>query len=232
MRQTIEKPRATVNLRDSVRPRKRCGVSLFFRHKVNRGTVMVKRVSCGSWYCEKCGSELRQKWLVHLTGILSQEEQIYISHIDKKKWRTLSKRILRAGGDSAIIEQVGEYLVVFTNAPVGEQVSMTIALSVLERAITNAESATGKRPIHTSRGWGLPKTEVPKTSQWEKVSKLPVSVEEARKIVEDSGLRPSSFFGDFAAGFVLTLPTSDNSDKEFEQLKELLVRGQPNATSL
>ena len=229
MIQIAEKPRATVNLRYSVRPQKRHGVPLLFRNKANRSQVMVKWVSSNTWNNEECATELRQKWLVHLTGILSREEQIYVSHIDKKNWRTLSKRVLRANGESAIIEQAGEYLVVFTNAPVGEPVSKAIALSMLERAIASAESPTKKRPVHTSRGWGLPKTSTPKTSQWERVSKLSVSVEEARKIVESVGLEPSSFFGDFASGFVLTLPTSDNSDKAFERMKELLTRGQPSA---
>jgi len=185
--------------------------------------VMVRRVSCKSWRCEKCGSELRQKWLAHLTGVLSQAEQLYVSHVEKARWRTVAKRILRAGGESAIVEQAGGYLVVFTTAPVGGQVSKAIALSELEKAIAGAVSATGKRPIHTSRGWLFPKTDVPSPGQWEKVGKLPVSVEEARKVVTDSGMHPSSFFGDFASGFVLTLPTSENSDRDFEQLLELLA---------
>ena len=204
--------------------RGRCSVALLFRHKVNRGTVMVRRVSCGSWRCEKCGGELRQKWLEHLTGVLSRHERLYVSHIDKERWRTLSMRIRRAGGESAIIEQAGGYLVVFTTASVGEPVSKTIALSMLEKAVAGAESMTGKRPIHTSLGWLFPKTDAPLPSQWEKVSKLPVSVEEARKVVVGSGLHPSSFFGDFASGFVLTLPTSADSDNDFKQLLELLTR--------
>lgn len=205
--------------------RGRCGVTLLFRHKINRGTVMVKRASCGSWRCEKCGGELRQKWLEHLTGVLSRSEKLHVCHIERSRWRALSMRIRRAGGESAIIEQAGGYLVVFTTAPVGESVSKAVALSMLEKAIASAESATGKRPIHTSLGWLFPKTDVPPPSQWEKIDKLPVSVEEVRKLVVDAGMRPSSFFGDFGSGFVLTLPTSDDSDRDFEQLLALILDG-------
>jgi len=164
---------------------------------------MVIGVLCGSWKCPTCGAYLRQKWTEHLSRKLSEFGDIYVSLVGKDRWNTVSQRILRAGGQFATIEQADGILYLFTTSLQGELVSHDVALELLGKAIQQATS--DKRPVHTSRGWGLSKTE-PKMSDWERVGQLPASVDDIAKVVESSGNIVHRFWDNLRMGFVVELP--------------------------
>ncbi len=202
----------SVSLRELVKPiGKKCGMAIHLRNKVNRQKHMVIGALCGSWKCDTCGPYLRRKWVEHLSGKLSGANAVYVSLVSKVRWQSFATRIRRAGGQFATVEQDSGVLTVFTTLPVGEQVSQQTAISMLEKAIWG--SVAEHRPVHTSRGWGLPK-DAPKMSDWERVEKLPITVDEAQKAVEVAGFQVRRFWSDLRTGFVVEL----DEDAEFPNL--------------
>jgi len=138
----------------------------------------------------------------HLTSRMMDSGIISVFVVPSKtKWDTISRRIQRASGQYAIIEQVDGTLVAFTDSSEGEAVSKVVALARLEKAI---QSAVNRHPVYTSRGWSLPKTE-PKLGAWERVSNLRVSVDDARRVTEAAGIRTETFFAGYRTGFVVDL---------------------------
>ena len=193
-----------VDLREVVGSlRRTCGMAIHLRHKVNRRKHMVVGVLCQSWGCDTCRPYLQRKWTEHLTHLILSVPDVYLSLVPKNRWDTVSKRISRAGGEFATVEQAGEMLTVFTSVVMGERVSKATAITVLEQVIDNA--ITRHRPVHTSRGWGFTK-DMTKMSEWERVSKLSVTVDEAKRVADAFGLRVDRFWGEFKTGFVVELP--------------------------
>lgn len=182
-------------------------MAMHLRNKTDRSKHMVIGVLCGSWKCPACGSFLRQKWTEHLSRKLSEASKIYVLLVSKTRWDTISKRILRAGGQFVTIEQADGILYVFTTVPQGELILHDTALELLGKVLRQATS--DKRPVHTSRGWGLSKTE-PKMSDWERVGQLPASVDEIAKIVESAGNVVHRFWDNLRMGFVVELPEMTN----------------------
>lgn len=180
----------------------KCGMSIHLRNKTDRNKHMVTSTLCGSWKCPTCGPFLKRKWIEHLSRKLTESSDIYVSLISTSKWDTVSMRILRAGGQSATVKQTSGLMLVFTDAPQGEKITLSEALILLDKAINQA--ITDKRPIHTSRGWGLPKSK-PKLSEWEKVEKLPVDVVEIANAVEQAGIKVTWFWTFQCASFVADL---------------------------
>jgi hypothetical protein len=168
---------------------------------------MVIGVLCGSWKCPTCGAFLKQKWTEHLSRKFGDASAIYVSLVSKARWDTISKRILRAGGQFTTIEQADGILCVFASAPQGELVSLDVALELLTKAIQQA--TLDRRPVHTSRGWGLLKNG-PKMSEWERVGQLPASVDEIAKVVESAGNIVHRFWNNLRIGFVVELPDMVN----------------------
>lgn len=194
------------NLTDLAKPRRKsCGVALHLRNKANPFRHMVTGGLCGTWKCPTCGDYLRKKWVEHLTAKFQPLESVYISLVGKPRWQTVAKRILRASGDFATVEQSGDMLMVFTNVSMGEHISNNSILTLLTKTINNAETSSGHRPVHTSRGWALVKTP-PKMSEWERIDNLPITVDEAEKVVKTLGLIMYSFWDDQRRGFVVDLP--------------------------
>jgi hypothetical protein len=135
-----------------------------------------------------------------LTIKLSGVSAVYVSLVNKARWQSFATRIRRAGEQFATVEQDSGVLTVFTTLPVGEKVSHQTVVSMLEKAIWGVVAE--HRPVHTSRGWGLPK-DAPKMSDWERVEKLPITVDEAQKAVEDAGFQVSRFWSDLRTGFAV-----------------------------
>ena len=203
-------------------------MSVLLQNKTNHTKYMVLGVLCGSWSCSTCGPYLVRKWTEHLTDKIMSSAETYVSLVGKARWDTVSKRVQRAKGQYAIIEQRDGIIVAFTTVSVGgESVSKATALSRLDKAIKNAAS---RRPVHTSRGWSLPKT-ASGASEWERVRSLPVAVDEAERVIKAAGISTSAFFTPQQTGFVLTLPTSADSDNDFKQLLELLTKEQERGDS-
>lgn len=211
----------TVNLRELVQPpKRRCGMAIHLRHKVQKNKHMVVGVMCKSWKCDTCRPHIQRKWFEHLSCMFQVSSSLYVSLISKSRWETVATRIRRANAQFASVEQIGEILMVFTNIPEGEQVSLEAALSMLDRAIKNA--IIDHRPVHTSRGWGFPKDTTPKVSEWERVKKLSITVDDAKEAVAGAGLSIKQFWCDTRYGFVVELP--DESDDLAVDLAGLLCR--------
>jgi len=188
-------------LRELVKPQRKCGMAIHLKHKSDKGKHMVIGALCGSWKCPVCGVHLRKKWVDHLTAMMDRAA-VYVSLVGKSHWGTVSKRIARADCQFATIEQVDGLLMVFTTCPLTERINPAILPELLTKAINGA--ITDRRPVHTSRNWGLPKT-APKMSDWERVSKLPITVDEAVKSVEAAGLDVVIFWDNLRLGFVVEL---------------------------
>lgn len=149
-------------LQELVSTRRKCGMAIHLRNKVSKNKHMVIGALCGSWKCPTCGAFLRQKWTAHLCNKLSSAGTVYVSIVGKSRWNTISKRIARAGGQFATVEQADGILMVFTTVAEGEMVSGDTMLDLLMKSIK--EAILEHRPVHTSRGWGLPKT-LPRMSE-------------------------------------------------------------------
>jgi len=54
-------------------------------------------------------------------------------------------------------------------------------------------------------------------SEWERVDRLSVTVDEAKRVADAFGLIVNWFWGEFKAGFIVILPTewSDSRQEEF-----------------
>jgi len=208
-----------VSLKELVKPQRRCGVAVLLRNKTNPSKYMAIGALCGSWKCPTCGPYLRRKWTEHLTSRLMASGVISVLVVpDKSRWDTISKRIQRAGGQYAIIEQANGTLVALTTASEGEVVSKAVALSRLEKAV---QLASDSRPVHTSRGWSLPKS-APKLGAWERVSRLHISVDDAKRITEAVGIKAETFFADYRTGFIVDL-TGDWVEGDGWRYLKLLV---------
>jgi len=142
--------------------------------------------------------------------------------VNKARWQSFATRIRRAGEQFATVEQDSGVLTVFTTLPAGEKVSQQTVISMLGKAIWGAVAE--HRPVHTSRGWGLPK-DAPKMSDWERVEKLPITVDEAQKAVEDAGFQVRRFWSDLRTGFVVDLEEELESSTVSNILMKVLSDG-------
>ena len=214
-------------IRGLVSPANRmCGMPVQLRHKVQRQKQMVIGVLCQTWGCQNCVPHLREKWKQHLSSKFMEADTLYVSQVPKLKWHSTYVRLQRQGADYAIIEQPDGNLTLFTPAQVGgEQQPKAIALTLMEDALDNA--ITDHRPVHTSRSWGLPKTpSTSKLSEWERVDRLPITVEEAERVVRAVGLQTEFIYYEQQVGFVFTVPESwldgGADSARYEQLSQAL----------
>lgn len=213
---------SAVSIRELVQPpKRRCGMAIHLRHKVDRNKHMVVGVLCKSWGCGTCRPHLQRKWIEHLHHMFQSSSEVFVSLVSKSRWRTVSTRIRRAGEQFATVEQANGLLTVFTTLlDEGERVSADTALVMLDKAIRNA--ITDHRPVHTSRGWGFPSDATPvKQSEWERVRKLTITVDEAEAVVVNMGLSVDLFWGEFRRGFIVDLP--DGLDLLFDGTQPLLA---------
>jgi len=218
----------SVSLRELVKPvGRKCGMAIHLRNRTIRSKHMVIGALCGSWKCDTCGPHLREKWTNHLSGRIQEAGTVFVSLVSKLRWQTLATRIRRAGKQFATVEQVDGILLVFTTFQVGEAVVAPVAITMLEKAIWGAVAE--RRPVHTSRGWGLPKA-VPKLSDWERVCKLSITVDEAESAVKAAGLTVLRFWDNLRMGFVVELP--DEWEEDDTGFSELLIGGVSDAQSI
>jgi len=207
--------------------RKRCGMAIHLKDKINKYHRSVIGVLCGRWSCGVCGPYLRTKWLNHLSVVFGELESVYISHIIKSQWGTVQKRITRAGGNYAHIELASGVLVVFTNMVEGSLIPDDAVVDLLHLAIDAATSA--HKAVATSRGWSLASTiERVDRTKWERVSRMSVSVDEVKMAVTKMGLKASTNFcyaNSVGFYFNLSREWDDIRLSEFDQELDRLGRG-------
>ena len=168
-------------------PTKRCGMAIHLRHREERRRQRILGVLCGCWDCSVCGPYLKEKWRNHLHPLISDKASVQFSVISKQDWQRIYRRIRRAGGEFVKIELQDGYLVILTTADEGVPLPQSIRSGILNTVINAA--TFNHKSISTSRGWALPKDDE-HDKQWERVSALSISVDEAREVVRELGLKP------------------------------------------
>ncbi|MFC2014164.1 bifunctional DNA primase/polymerase [Chloroflexota bacterium] len=211
-------------------PTKRCGVAVHLRHRKQPRRQRIIGVLCGSWDCAVCGPHLKKKWLHQFTPLIMDSEAVYLSIITKEEWGKVYRRIRRGGGEFAKVELQDGPITIFTTAKGGLLLPQSLRMSVLGAAI---EAATFRhRAISTSRGWQLEKKEEGEP-EWERIGQLPITVEDARDVVSQLGLKPKeiSSWGAYkmgvVEGFEVMLPESwfDDSERGYKIFLQWLVHG-------
>jgi hypothetical protein len=121
--------------------------------------------------------------------------------------------------------------VVFSNQSAdGVELPLSIRNGVLKVAM---DAATFRhKPITTSRGWKLPeKKDEGEESQWERVGGLPITIDEARQVVKELGLKPVDlnlrFVPNALDAFEVMLPESwlEDDEKGFKVFVKWLSHG-------
>ena len=207
-------------------PKQRCGMPIHLRHRVQKNRQRIIGVLCGRWDCATCGPYLKETWLNHLTQLIMISDSVQLSIVSREDWPKVYRRINRAGGEFARIELHDGPFAVFTTVNEGIPLPRSLRSGILKTAI---EAATFQhKAITTSRGWKLPEEEE-KESEWERVSGLPSTVDDAREVVKQLGLdtipiRPTSAIQD---GFEVMLPESwlEDDERGFKAFAQWLVHG-------
>jgi hypothetical protein len=211
-------------------PEKHCGLTVHLRHKHRRKLQRIIGALCGRCDCGTCGPYLKEKWKRHLTPHIIEEESVYLATVSKAQWATVYRRIRRADSEYAKIELNDGYLAVFTTASEGIRLPLSLRVGVLQAAIDAATFA--HRAISTSRGWGLPKKQHG-DSEWELISTLPGTVDDAKEVVRQLGLEPRELSPEYAyktgviGGFDVELPDSwlEDDERGFKIFSEWLDYG-------
>ena len=125
------------------------------------------KITCDLWSCQHCGPIHRQQWyealLGHLREATARGETVYFSWVDGR-WDTTYKAIERAHRrDSGDPEGFPKYVkmrhengrtFVLTTADIGgEEIEAVLLPYVLPKCLEYID--LGKRPISTSKTWGL-----------------------------------------------------------------------------
>jgi hypothetical protein len=213
-------------------PTRRCGMPIHLRHRKDKRRQRMVSLLDGRWNCAVCGPYLKKKWLEHLYPIFTEAEHIYLTTLpSKKEWGTLYKRLQRLKADFARLELESGELVVFSNRNAnGVELPQSIRNGVLKVAM---DAATFRhKPITTSRGWKLPeKKDEGEESQWERVGGLPITIDEAREVVKELGLKPVDlnlrFVPNALDAFEVMLPESwlEDDEKGFKVFVKWLSHG-------
>jgi len=207
-------------------PKQRCGMPIHLRHRVQKNRQRIIGVLCGRWDCATCGPYLKETWLNHLTLHIMTSDSVQLSIVSREDWPKVYRRINRAGGEFARIELHDGPFAVFTTVNEGIPLPRSLRSGILKTAI---EAATFQhKAITTSRGWKLPE-EKETDSEWERVSGLPSTVDDARQVVKQLGLdtipiRPTSSIQD---GFEVMLPGSwlEDGERGFKAFAQWLAHG-------
>ncbi len=213
-------------------PSRRCGMPVHLRHRQDKRRQRVVSFLDGRWNCAVCGPYLKKKWLEHLYPIFTEAERIYLTTLpSKKEWGTLYKRLQRIKADFARLElETGELVVLSNQNADGVELPLSIRNGILKVAM---DAATFRhKPITTSRGWKLPqKKDDGEESQWERVGGLPITIDEAREVVKELGLKPFDlnlrFVPNALDAFEVVLPESwlEDDEKGFKVFVKWLSNG-------
>lgn len=160
-----------------------------FLYHPERNRVRVARFSCGCWSCLNCSKRLKRIWAPHLQlkittvpdpqsprGVdppLTQPrtDPVYLGDIPAAAWPNIRRSLHRAGADFVRVTSADRLtLTVCATAPFagGAEMPPTEAAELVV-AIVEAILIFGdtRKPIHTSKGWRLPR---PKPSGWRYVA--------------------------------------------------------------
>ncbi len=216
-------------------PTRHCGMPIHLRHRHHRQVQRIISVLCGRWDCAICGPYLKEKWRGHLTPAIMGGNWVYLSTLLRKEWPTVYRRIRRAGGEFAKIELADGSLAVLTTVKEGISLPLYLREEVLGWAIDGATFQ--HRAISTSRGWALPK-ETQKDSDWERVSLLPGTIDDAREVVRQLGLEPKELSTEqlilmegVRDGFDVKVPESwfEDNERGYQLFLQWLVHGPSRA---
>jgi hypothetical protein len=148
--------------------------------------------------------------------------------ITKPQWPTIYRRIRRASGDFAKIELEDRHLVIITTVEEGVELPASLRAGVLKAALDAATFS--HRFVSTSRGWALPREE-PEDSEWERVSMVAGTLDEAKTVAKDLGLSVKEFgymgTKGLGRGFEVKIPASWLEDNElgFKRFCDWLAYG-------
>jgi len=181
------------------------------RNRKDRRKQMLKKLLCMVWKCAICGPILKRQWLRHLSKVIAGIDQIYLSRRPREDWPALQRKINRAEGEYCRVEIEDGTLVVFTNAAIGELVLLAQRDDLLQ-AVIDAATFRG-RAISTSRGWEKPGRKG-KKPEWSRVSWLPITLEDARRVVSELGLTEPKYAEVGGSYVVVELPDDWFGDDE------------------
>jgi len=162
-----------------------------------------------------------------VSGRMTAPKPIYILSTNKRRWETIGKRVYRAGGEFATVEQPDSSLIIFTNVDVGGESVPSLSLGATLKAVIDS-CATGRKPIRTSAGWRRNVAEDEKhRSNYTLINLLRVPVGRAVDEVRQHGVNDvreweskSRFGADYAVPEQWGWPQVSELDNDLAELEE------------
>jgi hypothetical protein len=221
--------------RSFAEPRERtCGYGELHESRGRSGVHRCVHLLCHKWDCAVCAKWLKKRWAEHAAAKIRSVESVYFLGCSRAMWKaqvSSAERRKRGDGGYIRINLPGvantPEVALFTTAPIGDPMPTEDAVVLAEQLILACPAE--KRAVSTSTTWTLPNRE--SKNEWRRVGRVATTMDQARAIVSEFALHPSSPFvvgsaDDHAHAFEFRLGPEVTPDTvEYQALVESLATG-------